>query len=556
MNKDTTTQIKVLQCCQCQRDVEFYCRPCEQNFCMPCKQEHVVYLDTKDHDVVIYRLKHGDFITPELCDIHPDCKYKSWCKSCECLICDKNDKHQEHEILDIKLACTIQREEHKERIIQIRGESLPHSRAILAGLKSDVKKDVKILKAQFSSIHQKLTAKAENLKKLIDRHRKTLNDKPNTYNTYTTCILKHQKMKEYVQSYTELANKPVKFLLLIKKTPVPKAIEFPINIMFRFLNEISIRDMNDILDEVKITEAGKRKVKKEQMLKLVQKGLLKKFVAVTDLIHGVHISFVTPDKIWVSDRRSLILTNSKGNILHHFYDVNKYYGVHTVNNVGELIYVDKDWNINKLSADNTTKSTLIQRIELWEPWCICHSSSTEDLLVMMRYDTRNLTINSEVKVIRFNDKVQPVQTIQYDSSDQQLYSEPIYIIENRNGDVIVSDAWSGLVVTYHNGKYRFTYRGPPKGSALGFFMPHGTCVDTFLNILICSRLDQTIHMIDKDGHLLSILSILPTKQDGMVDPLGMGYDEKNHLVWMGSVNNNILYAYRYIERQDYLADIS
>ncbi|XP_062589873.1 uncharacterized protein LOC134251462 [Saccostrea cucullata] len=412
MNKDITTQLQVLLCSHCPTDVEFYCRPCKQNLCLECKQKHVLYLDTKDHDVVIYRLKHGEFITPESCDRHQVCKYKNWCKSCKRPICDPVDEHQGHEILDIKLACTVKRQQHKERIIQIRGDSLPCNRAILAGLESDVKKDVKTLKAKLSSIQQELVVKAENLKKIIEIHSKAVNDLYET-NIYTSFVMKHEKMIEYVHRYEQLANKPVRFLLFIKKTPVPKTIELPDNIKCNFNKEIRKRDTLELLFEIKITEAGKRQVRNEHMLRLLKGAILNtKHVDVTNLYHGGHISFVTPDRIWVSDGRSLILTNSKGNNLHHLFDVSEYYGVHAVNNAGELIYVDKDWNINKLSADNTTKSTLIKRTELWEPWCICYSASTGDLLVMMRYDTKNPTIPlSDVKVIPNHPIPQDRQTI-------------------------------------------------------------------------------------------------------------------------------------------------
>ncbi|XP_062589881.1 uncharacterized protein LOC134251470 [Saccostrea cucullata] len=356
-------------------------------------------------------------------------------------------------------------------------------------------------------------------------------------------------MKEYVHRYEQLANKSVKFLLFIKKTPIPKTTDLPDTLMCNINEEIETEGILELLVEIKITEVGKRQVRNEQMLKLMPQGMLKKFVAVPDLIHGVHISFLTPDRIWVNDGRSLCLTNSKGNNLHRLFDVSELYGVHTVNSTGELIYVDKDWNINKLSTDNTTKSTLINRTERWEPWCICHSSSAEDLLVMVRYDSDNASIPlSDVKCIRYNSTLQPIQTIQYHKTGKPLYHEPVYITENKNGDIVVSDIGKGVVVTDRDGKYRFTYTGPPEG--LSLFMPCGICVDTFLNILICGRLDQTIQMINRDGLLLSIL---PTKQDGMVQPLGLGYDEKNHLVWMGSGKTNKLCVYRYIERHDFLA---
>ncbi|XP_062570013.1 uncharacterized protein LOC134232059 [Saccostrea cucullata] len=359
-------------------------------------------------------------------------------------------------------------------------------------------------------------------------------------------------MKEYVHRYEQLANKPVKFLLLMKKTPVQKKIELLDNIKCNFNKEISISDILNLLVEIKITEAGKRQVRNEHLFRLLKGAILNiKHVYVTNLYHGGHISFVTSDRLWVSDGRSLILTNSKGNNLHHLSDASEYYGVHTVNSAGELIYVDKDWNINKLSVDNTTKSTLIKRTDLWEPWCICHSASSRDLLVMMRYDTRNPAITlSDVKVIRYNSTLQPIQTVQYHRTGKPLYHDPVYITVNRNGDIVVSDIWNGVVVTDREGKYRFTYTGPPEGLSFGIFMPCGICVDTLLNILLSGRLDQTIQMINKDGLFLSILS---TKQDGMVEPLGLGYDEENHLVWFGSGKTNRLCVYRHIERQDYLA---
>ncbi|XP_062588912.1 uncharacterized protein LOC134250559 [Saccostrea cucullata] len=351
-------------------------------------------------------------------------------------------------------------------------------------------------------------------------------------------------MKEYVHRYEKLANKSVKFLLFIKKTSIPKITDLPDKIMCNLNEEIETEGILELLVEIKITEEGKRQLNNEQMLKLMPQGMLKKYVAVPDLIHGVHISFLTSDRIWVNDGRSLILTDLKDNNLHHLFDLSELYGVHTVNSAGELIYVDKDWNINKLSADNTTKSTLIKRTERWEPWCICHSSSTEDLLDMMRFDYDNASISlSDVKCIRYNSTVQSIQTIQYHETGKQLYHEPVYITENHNGDIIVSDTEKGVVFTDREGKYSFTYTGPPEG--LSLFMPCGICVDAFLNILICGRLDQTIQMINKNGLLLSIL---PTKQDGMVQPLGLGYDEKSHLVWMGSGKTNRLCVYRYIER--------
>lgn len=67
-----------------------------------------------------------------------------------------------------------------------------------------------------------------------------------------------------------------------------------------------------------------------------------------------HISCVTSDKIWVSDGHNLILTNIKGFPLHRVEDLcnDLSHGLHTVNSGGDLIYIDKGFNINKLSTVN------------------------------------------------------------------------------------------------------------------------------------------------------------------------------------------------------------
>lgn len=57
--------------------------------------------------------------------------------------------------------------------------------------------------------------------------------------------------------------------------------------------------------------------------------------------------------VWASDHRNnLILTNTSGDILHHLTELcTGYDGSHAVTSKGELIYIDKSFNIIKLSND-------------------------------------------------------------------------------------------------------------------------------------------------------------------------------------------------------------
>lgn len=79
-----------------------------------------------------------------------------------------------------------------------------------------------------------------------------------------------------------------------------------------------------------------------------------------------HISFVTSDQMWVNDRRNLILWNTDCGILHRLIDVycGSNQGSHTVNSEGELIYIDRNYNINKLSNNRQIVSVFSKEKKL------------------------------------------------------------------------------------------------------------------------------------------------------------------------------------------------
>ncbi|XP_065929026.1 tripartite motif-containing protein 3-like [Magallana gigas] len=191
-----------------------------------------------------------------------------------------------------------------------------------------------------------------------------------------------------------------------------------------------------------------------------------------------------------------------------------------------------------------TTTTFIKRTDsTWRPQCVYWSPSTGDLLVGMYY------IYTEIgKVTRYNQSGQLTQTIELDTG-RGLYSDPIYITENNNGDAVVSDFGSGtVVVTERGGRHRFSYTGHPSGSGLG---PWGICTDALSHILVCDEWTKTVQMLDKDGQFLSHLL---TESQEMGRPWGLSYDVSTHHLWVGSRDNNKLCVYRYITRQDALTD--
>ncbi|XP_061184980.1 uncharacterized protein LOC133192993 [Saccostrea echinata] len=554
------SKLEASQCSLCMGYMEnyMYCETCKRYLCVPCKEKHVIDLDTKYHDV-IHPLKDSDWMRPESCERHPDRNYLYWCQSCECPVCDSCHEHQRHKILDITSTYKIQRQEHWDIIVDIRSERLLYNQAIISKIKSDFK----TCQTALIVLRIKIISEAQREKKLIDI---VLN---NTNEAYFKINSKLQQSKQnikdvekYMFRFEHSANKAVHFLLFIKRKPASRMRDIPKIFTFSLKNEINMEDVILFQGKVKLIETDKRRIDNDRLLKIMTRPVLQKTFTVPGASCGKRISFVSSDRIWISGGgNDLFLIDSTGNILHHRTDSqNACNGSQTVSLAGELIYIDLDSNICKLCKDNKAQITLMNKSEQWEPLEIFCSQFSGDLLVLMKKYIWTYIGTLEIcdiksKVIRFNGIEEEAQTFQFDDNGRNLYYDPEHITENRNGDVIVSDEYneyslerSFLVVTDRNGRYRFSYYGSQYDPQLKL-EPWGICTDALSNILIANQSSSTVHMIDKDGKFLSLLL---TEEHGISGPWGLSYDEKSHLLWVGSINDNRLCVYRYIERQNHI----
>ena len=154
--------------------------------------------------------------------------------------------------------------------------------------------------------------------------------------------------------------------------------------------------------------------------------------------------------------------------------------------------------------------------------------------------------------MRYDNTGKRKQTIPHDdNTPHRLYWEPVFITENNNGDVLVSDRDRyAVVVTSGEGVHRFSYTGPPSGSQL---LPRGICTDVMSHILVSDLITNTVQMLDRDGQFLSY--VLITRQTPGMDyrPWGLSYDVTTHAVYVGSWNNNTMSVCRYINRHLHLA---
>nr|XP_034319656.1 uncharacterized protein LOC117680509 isoform X2 [Crassostrea gigas] len=543
---------RLSQCSKCPGDTAYHCVSCPCDLCPQCKENHVKDLQTIDHDVVSHRDKINYIPTQEVCVRHPSHVYTKYCKPCQVPVCYHCRKHRTHRQLDVKTAYKTKRQQHRGTIHTIRSEALFYRPVLLTGIKADVK----TCHTEFSPLQSEMLTKAQTLKDLIDYVVYDLLNNVLCYfdfkhrckNQKIEMIRHIVRLRRYEHRYVQptFTFSALQFLSFTK-TALPQIHLTLHTSQLSMTESLNKEDVMESLSAIQITERGNRRVGNQCLLKLTSGAELHQSLTVTGVDHCIHISCVTSDRVWVNDYiNNLMFTDTTGVPLHRVEDSwSGYRGKHTVNSESELIYIDRNYNINKLSKDMKTTTTFIERTDsTWEPQCVYWSPSTGDLLVgMCNDDTKTAKVTC--KVTRYNQSGQLTQTIQYNTG-RGLYGVPYYITENNNGDVVVSVWWSrAVVVTERGGRHRFSYTGPPSGSGL---LPDGICTDALSHILVCDRRTKTVQMINKDGHFLSHLL---TESQEMGEPRGLSYDVNTHRLWVGSYNNKVC-VYRYITRQDAL----
>lgn len=252
------------------------------------------------------------------------------------------------------------------------------------------------------------------------------------FSTIKQCIV---SMQEYEHTYEQSAIKPVGLILVLKDQNLQKIFQ-QLNYVHRvglfMTDSIDRTDVVKTLTDINIVEKDKRQVGNEQLFKSMPFLFSHNFFSVPRIKGCQHISYVTSDRVWISDGGNIVLTNTSGATLHHISDSGGIItGIHTRNTEQELIYIDTNYNVKKLSRDMKTMTTIIKNIDsTWTPHGVHYSVSTGNLLVGM-WGQHEETLQG--KVIRYDRTGQPTQTIEYHNSVEQLLWTKLHNREHQWG---------------------------------------------------------------------------------------------------------------------------
>ena len=494
------TQVSVKKCSLCQGDTEYYCFQCHQDLCNQCKKIHVIALCTKNHNVTSYleRTKYPQkgVISNDNCESSSVISLSSVEYSC----------HDE------------ERRKYSGKIHNLRSEILYDRYALLEELGHDVK-----------SGYKEVTFKGQLAVDMRGQGLKDLIDSVLAGDLVDRCIIQKTRISRYVTKlerfenrYLKYLDKPVKFLRFLKQKHSPQKYDKKIlNMVFNLMKGMQIR------------RTKHRRVGNEILVRPLFSPVLQICLSVTGIDACRHISCVTPDQVWVSDDNKLVLTDTTtGDNLYTVKDSwhsDSGGGVHTVNNDFELIYINKNKEINKLSKDMKKTITFIRNTDSkWSILSLYFSSSTGDLLVGM------FTVGEVSKINVYSHTGCLTRTM------SQEYSWPRYITKNNNGDVVVSDSkLRAVIVTSGQGCHRFSYKGS------GFQLwPRGICTDAMSHILVCDEYTKTVQMIGEDGEFLSYLLTYRSPGRSGLGPNCLSYDVNNHILFVGQWGTNKMFIYK------------
>lgn len=266
-------------------------------------------------------------------------------------------------------------------------------------------------------------------------------------------------------------------------------------------------------------------------------------IEVSDIESIHHITYLRPKMIWagcIDTKKQSILNqvDLDGNVIETLNFTECLHGTFAVTQNGDLLYVDggghtvlKKTSAGKNSITNTPEHEIIESVQ--------SSQITGDILVGIQVRVEGLQRNG--KLIRYDENGKKIHAIETEKGEKALYCRPIYIAENRNEDIVISDATKNRVVLLDKiGKYQNSYKGqtPYKRS----FNPHGISTDVRGQILVIDHKSASVHLLDQNLYFLTIL--LTREKQGLESPRGLCVDE-NHNLYVGCKNGKIN-VYKYI----------
>lgn len=406
------SQYRVRQCSKCSGDLEFVCIICEFHLCQRCKENHLTDLSTKNHVFKLYCEKNN-YHLQERCKKHPRMVVEKYCQTCRIPFCLFCREHRKHSQIDIRTAYEQERKQNGGTINMIKNEIIFEKQVMLKGIKTDIE----TCHANIPDYQSLMYKKAQKLKRILDNGIKS--------SLFVHRCLK-QKFKlnahlvwiKWVETkYEKSSYIPIHFLKNIKKINLPRTqggSYFTYHSRQQLTTgSFKIDNLFELQNKVEITEKGERCVTNDRLLKFMSSPLLQTLFLRTDPAFNFPSSLMTSNLL--EDRDGEPDFNS-------------------MNKLRETL---------KRLKDDLLQSCELRSNNIWLPNCLHCSPFTGDVLVgMQQLFNWKPMIRSRIDRYDYTGKIKNKGPVRFFDS--------VFVAENNNGDIVVSDR-SIVLVTDHEG---------------------------------------------------------------------------------------------------------
>lgn len=558
MDPRTSAQ-DVHRCELCEENmVDMLCVVCPRKLCKSCVGNHLDD-DPSKHILVKYQGRNTTLVLPK-CDIHSSERCKNYCQECDkavCPSCISSDSHKKHTFLTISEIFHARKEIINTDTKELEEIVFPSYASIVQQVEDDVAKvenDHKTLKQSIEKHRTEWHAEIDKIVNILQNETEKMRD------TQLRALNEHlQKVKELRLGVQEaiISNKDTLYSPNVTKTLsyksrnsalkgypeklevlIPKFISQPIN-------KDLIAEMFGVIVGFSISDKIDRYKKITQNIR--QRNFLDEpkihFVLETEMKHPCKIACQSNQKLWVGgnegslklfkfvEQRDAVQPGSGAtstgscSILKHVNVIKGPTDI-AVTKTGELVYGIKFENTVFILKQNKTE--MLINLYDWKFLSFC-ITVFDELLVCMA-DERKCSC----RVVRFNQRSDERQIIQYDQQGESLYKSGMlnkYIEENKNGDICLADCDAKtVVVTDQTGELRFRYDGTTSTRKRDPFCPVGIATDSMANILVSTP--RQVHIIDMNGQFLRFLDI------GRLNPLRLTLDKDDNL-YMADTQGNV-----------------
>ncbi|XP_062609952.1 uncharacterized protein LOC134271758 [Saccostrea cucullata] len=518
--RDTTDRAQDIKRCQLcpgkdrKSAAEIVCSSCHVNLCKDCVGLHMVSDRKVKHEVLTFEFT-SEIIAPQ-CNQHEGQGCEMFCESCGsplCPQCLSSDSHTNHNVQHITEIYNSRQETIKQDINELGNKIAPDYESIISKIQLMITNVIQ----KHGERNQSITKFGDSCHNLIDSViNRYLQDSKQIEKEDTDSLLALKSVFENLQSSLHSAineNASIlasrdssKLIHYISKNKefrhVPSRVELTVPQFSpgELTEKTLCQLMGDIEKTVKTYIQG-YVIKGISSSSVPRKSFLDKPRVIRSVETYFHKTFgikCIPNKhqFYVSGDSEIIKhMNIEGEVLE---DISTEPGGIldlAISREGFLVYSE-----SRSTRINIRKNDQIECLispQEWTPLSIC-CTITGELLVAMKSLQNRI---AQSRVVRYCGSV-ATQEIRFDNAEQALYSCPLFIEENKNLDIIVSDSGEKIIVVDRLGKLRFIYDGNLQSQMYKTFTPRGVTTNSICQILIADPSNQVIHIIDENGQFL------------------------------------------------------